>query len=205
MACAGPQKALGHSQAWTVFEGSEEPRKGFTWGITWSSLARGTEIPWREKQNLDGEGASVFSGTNQICSKTEHPNHAKVPPTGGLSNGSLAAGPGLGSPEAGRATLSSTIPRPAGGSRRAPVPGWGPPPPHPRGHSADSRSSINAAVRALKLEGAERSLGPLPPHFTEEEAAPEAARPAEAASTGGGAALGRPRGCARSGGRGACI
>lgn len=36
-------------------KGSEEPWEGFTWGVTWSSPALGTEIYASDKQNLNGE------------------------------------------------------------------------------------------------------------------------------------------------------
>lgn len=36
-------------------KGSEEPWEDFTWGMTWSSPALGTEIYLNEKQNLNGK------------------------------------------------------------------------------------------------------------------------------------------------------
>lgn len=78
-------------------KGSEEPWEGFTRGMTWSSPALGAEIYSSEKQNLNGERELAFSYINQYTLRPEHLNHAKVPPTGSLSNGSLAAGLGTGS------------------------------------------------------------------------------------------------------------
>ena len=136
----------------------------------------------------------------------------KVPPTGDISNGSLAAGPGTWSSWGPGCTLSPAIPGPARGSRLRwfLLPGWDPPLPRPRHQSADSWSSISAAIRVLKLEGAERPFRPTVSSLQMKKLRPRGSKgcppPPRPASTEGRCAAGLATvEMLGHGGRGACI
>lgn len=75
--------------------GGEEPQVGSTWGMTVKSNSRHRDSC--EKRNLNRKRElACFQVQTKYTLRPEHLNHAKVPPTGDISNGSLAAGPGTG-------------------------------------------------------------------------------------------------------------
>lgn len=134
-------------------EGGEEPGMGSTWGMTQSHPALGPTNPSSEKQNLHRERQlACFQVQTKYTLRPEHLSHAEVPPTGDISNGSLAAGSGAGFSR-GLGGHSGAVPSP-GQNQSPPAQGgssyqdgsW--PLPCPGHHSADSWSSINAVKRS---------------------------------------------------------
>lgn len=139
-------------------EESEEPRKGF---YLENDMVKFSSS---EKQKLHRVKGLWFQAQTKYPQRPEYLKLTKVPPTGDTANGSLAAGPGTWVSWGPRATEGHSEPcHPQGWPEAA---GTGSTPSHPRHHSANTRSSINAASRVLKLgRGGETVQGPQSPHF----------------------------------------
>lgn len=134
-------------------ECGEEPGIGSTWGMTQSNPALGPTNPSSKKQNLHRERQlACFQVQTKYTLRPEHLSHAKVPPTGDISYGSLAAGSGAGFSR-GLHGHSGAVPFP-GQNQSPPAQGgssnhhgsWSFP--RPGRDSADSWSSINAVKRS---------------------------------------------------------